>query len=100
MLGTHGVDYVARREHIQLPGGEGRFEVVAVFLPNTGQEGSVEGTASRAVICIPLSLHFEHGYYSSRRVVGVGCGLIPGRAVAERRVSSSNADRGRLIGWD
>ncbi len=39
VLGTHGVDYVARREHVELQGGEGRlsFEVVPVFLPNTGQ---------------------------------------------------------------
>ena len=35
VLGTHGVDYVARREHVQLQGREGRLEVVPVFLPNT-----------------------------------------------------------------
>ncbi len=37
VLGTHGVDYFARREHVQLQGREGRLEMVPVFLPNAGQ---------------------------------------------------------------
>jgi hypothetical protein len=37
VLGTHGVDYFARREHVQLQGKERRLQVVPVFLPNTGQ---------------------------------------------------------------
>ena len=48
---------------------------------------------------MPCSLHFVEGDYSSRRVVGVALGFIPGRAGAVRRVSGSNADRRSLIGW-
>ncbi len=32
MLGTHGVDYFARRERVPLQVREGRLEVVPVFL--------------------------------------------------------------------
>jgi hypothetical protein len=42
----------------------------------------------------------DEGDYSGRSVVGVGLGLIPGRAGTMWRVSSSNADRSSLIGWD
>ncbi len=47
VLGTHGVDYVARREHVELQGGEGRLEVVSVFLPTL---------ANRAVLRVLLAM--------------------------------------------
>jgi hypothetical protein len=59
-----------------------------------------QGTAGHAVIRMPCSLHFEEGDYSGRSVVGVGLGLIPGRAGTMWSASSSNADRSGLIGWD
>ncbi len=37
MLGTHGVDYVARREHVGLQVREGRLQVVGVFVADAGQ---------------------------------------------------------------
>ncbi len=49
---------------------------------------------------MPCSLHFVEGDYSSRSVVGVGLRWILGWAGAMWRVSSSNADRSSLIGWD
>jgi hypothetical protein len=33
VLGTHGVDYFARRDHVQLQVQEGRLEVVLVLSP-------------------------------------------------------------------
>ncbi len=56
VLGTHRVDYFARREHVQLQVREARL---AVFFADAGQYGSVQGTAGHAVVRMPCSLHFE-----------------------------------------
>jgi hypothetical protein len=47
VLGMHGVDYYARREHVQLQGREGRLQVVPVFLPTL---------ANRAVLRVLLAM--------------------------------------------
>jgi hypothetical protein len=87
VLGTHVVDYFARREHVQLQGREGRLEKVPVFSPTLANRArSVQGTAGHAVVRMPCSLHFVEGDYNSHSVVGVGLGLISDRAGAMRRV--------------
>ena len=85
MLEAHGVDYLARSEHVGLQRGKSRSKVGSIGFSHTIQEGSGEGTACFGEIPVLGRLFPVDRDHGGGSIVGMHCGHVPSRAGAELR---------------
>ena len=83
MLEAHGVDHLARSEHVGLQRGKNRSKEGSIGFAHAVQKGSGEGTAGFGeipVLCGLFPVDRDHGGGS---IVGMLCGQSPCRAGAD-----------------
>ena len=85
MLVEHGVDDLARSEHVRRKVREGGSEGVVVGLANACQQNGGEGTAGKAVVVMLCDRHAVDVDDSRRGIVGVSLGHVEGWAIAINR---------------
>ena len=85
MLEAHGVDHLARSEHVGLQRGKSRSKVGSIGFSHAIQKGSGEGTAGFGKVPVLGSLFPVNGDHGGGSIVGMLCGHVPGRAGAELR---------------
>ena len=85
MLIVHGVDDLARSEHVRRKVREGGAEGVLICLADACQQSGGEGAAGEAVIVMPGDCHAVDVDDSRRGIVGVSLGHIENWAGAINR---------------
>ena len=83
MFEAHGVDHLARSEHVGLQRGKSRSKEGSIGFAHAVQKGSGEGTAGFGeipVLCGLFPVDRDHGGGS---IVGMLCGHVPCRAGAD-----------------
>ena len=100
MLAAHGVDHLARSEHVGLQRGKSRSKEGSIGFSHAIQEGSGEGTACLGKIPVLGGLLPVYGDHCGGSIVGMHCGHVPGRAVAEWWVASGNSSSAGDVAGD
>ena len=85
MLEAHGVDHLARSEHVGLQRGKSRSKEGSIGVSHAVQKGSGEGTAGFGEIPVLCGLLPVDGDHCGGSIVGMHCRHVPGRAGAELR---------------
>jgi hypothetical protein len=91
VLEAHGVDNLARSEHVGFQRGKSRSKQGSIGFSHAVQKGSGEGTAGFGKIPVPCGLFPVDGDHGGGSIICMLCGHVPGRAGAVLRwVASGN----------